>query len=116
MLELSNNGFEIYITSDYGNISSVGQGRIQKGLAVDRAGDRVRIYEKSKNYAGAVEGHKAFKWSRYGLPGDYNFIICEDNLAYCISNEKQICHGGKSIEEDCTFCQNKKRRIIRCKR
>jgi hypothetical protein len=99
LLKLSASGYEIYITSDHGNVSAVGQGRLQEGLGVDQAESRVRIYEKSKSHENAVQTFRAFKWKAYGLPPDYNYIICDDNFAYGKYNEKIICHGGTSIEE-----------------
>jgi len=97
--QLAENGFEIYITSDHGNISAIGQGNIQEGLGVDRAGNRVRIYKKSKSHENAVQASKVFEWAGFGLPQEYNYIICDDNFAYGKNNEKLICHGGTSIEE-----------------
>jgi len=97
--DLSENGFEIYITSDHGNIMAIGQGNVKEGLGVDKTGSRVRIYEKSKSYENVILSSKAFKWKGFGLPPEYNYIICDDNYAYGNNSEKLICHGGTSIEE-----------------
>ncbi len=91
--------FDVYITSDHGHISSVGQGSLREGLAVDMAADRVRIYEKGKNYETALKRHKAYKWAGYGLPEEYNYIISDGCYSYGKDNEKNLTHGGISIEE-----------------
>jgi hypothetical protein len=96
---LWDNGFDVYITSDHGHIGSVGQGSLREGLAVDRAADRVRIYEQGKNYETALKGYNAYKWAGYGLPVEYNYIISDGNYAYGKAQERNLTHGGISIEE-----------------
>lgn len=96
---LLDRGFDIYITSDHGHIGSIGQGSLREGLAVDRAAGRVRIYERGKNYKTALKGYKAYKWAGYGLPEEYNYIISDGNYAYGKAREKNLTHGGISIEE-----------------
>ena len=92
-------GFEVYITSDHGHVSSIGQGSIREGLSVDKAASRVRIYEQGKNYETALKEYKSYKWAGYGLPEEYNYIISDGYYFYGKENEKSLCHGGISIEE-----------------
>lgn len=96
---LLDRGFDVYITSDHGHIGSVGQGSLREGLAVDKAADRVRIYEQGKNYQAAIKGYKAYKWAGYGLPEEYNYIISDGNYDYGKAQERNLTHGGISIEE-----------------
>jgi len=91
--------YDIYITSDHGHIGSIGQGSLQEGLAVDRAAGRVRIYEQGKSYDTALKGYKAYKWPGFGLPEEYNYIISDGNYAYGKTHERNLAHGGISIEE-----------------
>jgi len=41
---LSNHGYEIWITSDHGNIEAIGKGRPTEGVIAESRGERVRIY------------------------------------------------------------------------
>lgn len=96
---LSSKGYEIFITSDHGNISSVGQGNLNEGVVVEKAGERVRVYESGLDYGKAVSDNNAFKWTGFGLPDKYNFIICKENNTFSQRGEKVVSHGGASIEE-----------------
>ncbi|HAA64626.1 MAG TPA: BREX-3 system phosphatase PglZ, partial [Thermoanaerobacter sp.] len=42
--KLISKGYEIFIASDHGNIASIGKGKLNEGLLVEKAGERVRIY------------------------------------------------------------------------
>ena len=92
-------GFEVYITSDHGNIASCGQGTMQEGLAVESAGERLRIYKNGISCDAMLSKFKAFKWNGAGLSDKYNYILCEDDYAFIKEDRKIISHGGLSVEE-----------------
>lgn len=97
--KLISKGYEIFIASDHGNIASIGKGKLNEGLLVEKAGERVRIYESGIDYGRSLYDDKSFKWIGFGLPKEYNFIICKENNAFGAQGEQMISHGGISIEE-----------------
>ncbi|MBA1336320.1 MAG: hypothetical protein HPY66_2755 [Firmicutes bacterium] len=96
---LFSKGFEVFITSDHGNIGAVGQGTLQEGLAVESPGERVRFYNSEMNCDTIISKYKAFKWEAAGLPKKYNYILSEENLAFVKEGKKIVTHGGLAIEE-----------------
>ncbi|SFE40525.1 PglZ domain-containing protein [Thermoanaerobacter thermohydrosulfuricus] len=97
--KLISKGFEIFIASDHGNVASIGKGKLNEGLLVEKAGERVRIYESGIDYGRSLYDDKSFKCIGFGLPKEYNFIICKENNAFGAQGEQMISHGGISIEE-----------------
>ncbi|EGD46133.1 PglZ domain protein [Ruminiclostridium papyrosolvens DSM 2782] len=91
--------FEVFITSDHGNIGAVGQGTLQEGLAVESPGERVRFYNSDINCDTIMSKYKALKWEASGLPKKYNYVVSEENLAFVKEGKKIVAHGGLAIEE-----------------
>jgi hypothetical protein len=99
--ELLSNGFEVYITSDHGNVSAVGQGKPQQeGVLVEGKGKRVRIYD-SPAFRDRVadQFHDTLKWSTEYLSGKYYALIADGQTAFMRKGEKVVAHGGISLEE-----------------
>ena len=98
--QLIDEGFSIYITSDHGNISSLGQGRPRQGILVDSSGARVRIYD---NKTFLNQGHSQFPitsivWSNSGMLEHY-FLLSTGRLVFAKKGERLVSHGGISVEE-----------------
>ncbi|MCP4231826.1 MAG: PglZ domain-containing protein, partial [bacterium] len=92
--------FSIYLTSDHGNIEAGGCGRPTEGAAVDRRGERVRIYHdqllrKKTN----LQFPDALPWPPTGLPENYYPLLAPNRSAFVNQNQRTVCHGGISIEE-----------------
>lgn len=92
--------FRVYLTSDHGNIESVGCGRPTEGAVADLRGERVRIYpdltlrKKVKDiFPGAME------WPAVGLPENYLPLLAPSRMAFISEGKKRVCHGGLSMEE-----------------
>jgi hypothetical protein len=92
-------GFNIYITSDHGNIYSTGTGRIKSGSLSDKKGQRVCIFESKELLDITAEKNRGVKWFSTGLPGNYYPLVAEDRTAFITVCEKTISHGVISIEE-----------------
>lgn len=92
-------GFEVFITSDHGNIGAVGQGTLQEGLATESPGERVRFYHSGINCDAIMSKYKASKWETPGLPKKYNYVLSEENLAFVKEGKNIVTHGGLAIEE-----------------
>ncbi len=97
--KLYSKGFEVFITSDHGNIGAVGQGTLQEGLAVESPGERVRFYNSEINYDTIMSKYKALKWEAAGLPKKFSYVLSEENLAFVKEGKRIVAHGGLAIEE-----------------
>ncbi len=97
---LTNEGFDIFLTADHGNIEAVGLGKIKtEGLNTESTSQRARAYrdfadtDKIRNMEGV------FQYPGYYLPKDYTYFICEGNYAFADKGKIIVCHGGMSLEE-----------------
>ncbi|OQA86698.1 MAG: PglZ domain protein [bacterium ADurb.Bin236] len=92
--------YQVFLTSDHGNIEAEGYGRPSEGSVADLRGERVRIYpdfllraEVKKHYADALE------WLPVGLPDNCFALISPGRKAFVRDGERVVCHGGISVEE-----------------
>ncbi len=97
---LSNHGYEIWITSDHGNIESIGKGRPLEGAIAESRGERVRIYP-THDLRSQVSSKFAFarEWQRSGLPDDYFPLVTTGKDAFVKEGDTIVSHGGVAIEE-----------------
>jgi hypothetical protein len=100
LMKLSDNGFQIYLTSDHGNIECQGIGRPSEGVTADAKGERVRIYPTTDLRDNiASKFISAVKWEPVGLPGNCFPLLASGSDAFINPTERAVCHGGASIEE-----------------
>ena len=101
MLEhLINQGFEIWITSDHGNMESIGRGRPSEGAIAESKGERVRVYSTPELRSRIKSDFKfSIEWSSSGLPSDYYPLVTMDNDAFIREGDTVVGHGGIAIEE-----------------
>jgi hypothetical protein len=92
--------FQIYLTSDHGNVEAEGCGRPAEGVVADLRGERVRVYPNadlrarvSAKFSGALE------WNPIGLPDDYLALLAPSGQAFIQEHKTTVCHGGISLEE-----------------
>ena len=97
---LSNHGYEIWITSDHGNIESIGKGRPTEGAIAESRGERVRIYP-SQELRSQISSTFTFarEWLPSGLPNDYFPLVASGNDAFINEGDSIVGHGGIAIEE-----------------
>jgi hypothetical protein len=93
-------GFQVFLTADHGNIEATGIGNPKEGAIADQRGERVRVYPKDDlreqiqaQYAGTIE------WPSIGLPNDYKALFAPARRAFVNLEETIVCHGGISLEE-----------------
>ncbi|MCZ1246730.1 BREX-3 system phosphatase PglZ [Enterococcus faecium] len=99
--DLIENDFEVYITSDHGNIESQGVGRINQGVLANSKGERVRVYDDKniRNRTREDYFEVSENWDSQFLPQNYYPLIAKENYAFITKNDKIVGHGGTSIEE-----------------
>ncbi len=98
---LIDNGFQIFLTSDHGNIEASGLGRINDGSIAESKGERVRVYasEIARKEAFNLVSEPSILWSNIGLPDDYFPLIANGRGAYINEGKNIVGHGGIAIEE-----------------
>lgn len=101
MLEhLTSQGFEIWITSDHGNMESIGRGRPSEGAIAESKGERVRVYPTAE-LRSKIQSEFDFslEWNSSGLPSDYYPLVTQNNDAFIKEGDTVVGHGGIAIEE-----------------
>ncbi|KAA0956165.1 BREX-3 system phosphatase PglZ [Planococcus sp. ANT_H30] len=98
--DLMNSGFEIYLTSDHGNVECMGRGRISQGVTVESKGERARIYGSLniRNHT-CKDQQDTIIWDDTSLPSDYHVLLADENGAFVPKYQKIVTHGGIHIEE-----------------
>ena len=93
-------GFNVTITSDHGNVESVGRGVPSEGSAVEKRGERVRVYgSESLRDAALAKCPDALRWDSGSLPPEYKPIVLSGSLAFEKEGTLSVSHGGISMEE-----------------
>lgn len=96
--KLLKNDFQIFITSDHGNIEAIGIGEPKSDFA-DERGRRVRIYsnEESMNNSHQKIDSKIWWPKMAGL--NHHFLLPLKNNAFSSKDELVVTHGADSFEE-----------------
>ena len=93
-------GFQIFLSSDHGNIEAKGCGRPAEGAVADIRGERVRVYPDDLLRTAIKERFPdAIEWPSFGLPDDYRVLLAPHRKAFIRDGETIVGHGGISIEE-----------------
>ncbi|HHW03143.1 MAG TPA: hypothetical protein GXX35_10100 [Thermoanaerobacterales bacterium] len=67
--ESEQRGYEIFITSDHGNISTVGQGGVKEEVVLDTLSNRIAIYQnKYGDFGDLLREKQVIEWKGDGLP------------------------------------------------
>ncbi|TWI73970.1 PglZ domain-containing protein [Desulfobotulus alkaliphilus] len=97
---LQDDGYEVWLTSDHGNIQCEGRGRPSEGAIAETRGERVRVYPTPElRYRVAESFPFAHEWKPTGLPSGYFPLIAGGRDAFVRQGDKIVGHGGASIEE-----------------
>ena len=93
-------GFDVFITSDHGNVEAAGIGRPREGMLADVKGERVRIFpNETLRLATASKFARAISWAPVGLPDTYFPLLAPGRFAFIPSGQITVAHGGITIEE-----------------
>lgn len=97
---LHNHDYEVWLTSDHGNIECSGRGKPSEGAIAENRGERVRVYPTPELRA---QIHNAFtftrEWEPVGLPDSYYPLVAQGRDAFITEGSTIVGHGGVSIEE-----------------
>ena len=97
---LFDRGFEVFLTSDHGNVETTGCGAPQEGSVAELPGRRVRVFSDpalrarvAKRFPGALE------WPASGLPENYLALLAPARRSFVRKSERPVAHGGVTLEE-----------------
>jgi len=93
--------YEVYLTSDHGNVEAKGVGRPkQQGVTVETRGERTRIYETDIFRRDVMKQFpEAMSYECSGLPTGFFPLFLNGRKAFITKDEKTISHGGLCLEE-----------------
>ena len=97
---LFDEGFDVFMTADHGNIAANGIGTPSDGVLVEVAGKRARIYDNPNFRAEAHSDYpESIEWPSIGLPQDRHVLLPKGLRAFTAENKHVVSHGGISLEE-----------------
>ncbi len=97
---LADNEFDIFLSSDHGNVEATGFGSPKEGVLAETKGERVRIYSDDILRAQVFDQYpESVKWPQIGLPENYFPLLAPNRKAFIAENKRIVTHGGISIEE-----------------
>ncbi len=92
--------FDVWLTSDHGNIECKGMGNPGEGVIAETRGERARVYSTSELRSQVAEKFSdAAIWNPVGLPSGYYPLLAKGSSAFVNMGKKTVTHGGSSIEE-----------------
>jgi hypothetical protein len=93
-------GYDVWLTSDHGNIECEGKGRPSEGVIAETRGERVRVYPTPELRTHVAESFTfAHEWQPVGLPSGYFPLIVSGRGAFVNPGNSVVGHGGSSVEE-----------------
>jgi hypothetical protein len=97
---LLDDGYDVWLTADHGNIECDGRGRPAEGVIAETRGERARIYPtpELRSQVAAAFGF-ATQWQPIGLPQQYFPLLASGHDAFVNVGESIVAHGGIAIEE-----------------
>jgi hypothetical protein len=92
--------YEVWMTSDHGNIECQGKGRPAEGVIAETRGERVRVYPTPELRSQTAKAFAfAHNWQPIGLPSGYFPLVASGNDAFINIGDSVVSHGGIAIEE-----------------
>jgi hypothetical protein len=97
---LLQSGFDVFLTSDHGNVEATGCGRPNEGATADVRGQRLRVFPDRVLRAKVKAAFPlSVEWPSIGLPDDFIPLLAPENSAFVKDTERIVGHGGASLEE-----------------
>ncbi|WP_094228435.1 BREX-3 system phosphatase PglZ [Methanolobus psychrotolerans] len=97
---LLDHDYQVWLTSDHGNIECSGKGSPSEGAIAETRGERVRVYPTPELRDSVAKTLPfAVKWNPIGLPPAYFPLVAQGSDAFVKEGEVIVGHGGISIEE-----------------
>lgn len=93
-------GFEVSLTADHGNVEGHGLGKPNVGATAEQRGERVHVFRDELTRTSVAQQYPGtIPWQNVGLPQDYLPLIAPDRRAFIAEGKRTVAHGGACIEE-----------------
>ncbi|WP_013627487.1 BREX-3 system phosphatase PglZ [Rubinisphaera brasiliensis] len=97
---LLDEGFEVFLTADHGNVAAAGMGLPREGVLVEVGGKRARIYESANVREEAKSEYpESIEWPNIGLPPECHVLLPKGLRAFTPEGKRVVSHGGIALEE-----------------
>lgn len=97
---LVDDGFEVHVTADHGNVEARGMGKPNVGVVAEQRGERAHILPDEAIRSAVHQSFpKSVVWPSIGLPDAFLPLIAQGRNAFIGEAENTVCHGGLAIEE-----------------
>ncbi|OQY50819.1 MAG: alkaline phosphatase, partial [Desulfobacteraceae bacterium 4572_87] len=92
---LTHKEFNVFLSSDHGNVEATGFGSPKEGALADTKGERVRIYSDGILRSQVFEKFpKSIRWPQIGLPENYFALVAPNRDAFIQNDKRTVAHGG----------------------
>lgn len=92
--------YDLYITSDHGNIEVRGSGRPNLGSIPEEQGERAGVFATEESRATSMPSLAGgIEWSTHGLPPDYFPVLAPWDGAFIPDKFQLVSHGGITVDE-----------------
>jgi hypothetical protein len=95
---LVHSGFNVYITSDHGNTSCIGVGKIRVGIETETKSRRMIVLKDFAD-AGSKIDEYMLEYPGYFLNKGYKYFVCKGGISFDDNDKNVMTHGGISIDE-----------------
>ena len=92
--------YDVWLTSDHGNIECEGKGRPTEGVLVEIRSARARVYQTPEFRSQVASAFtSAREWEPVGLPDNYFPLVAGGRDAFVNPGNSIVGHGGITLEE-----------------
>ncbi len=97
---LLDQGYELAMTADHGNIHGRGIGKPKVGVVADERGERAHVFNDENTRAGVARDYpNAIVWPQIGLPETWRALLAPGRGAFVPQGQHTVGHGGIAMEE-----------------
>ena len=93
-------GYDVYITSDHGNTSCIGLGKLMgTGVEVETKSRRMLVLKDFADKETLLEKYGLLEYPKYYLTKEYDYLICDTGDSFDAKGEDVMTHCGITIDE-----------------
>lgn len=93
-------GFDVYITTDHGNTTRRGMGKLMTtGVETETKSRCMLVLKGFADKDGMKEKYGLLEFPKTYLPKEYDYLICDVGDSFDARGENVMSHGGISIDE-----------------
>ncbi len=95
------NGFDVYISSDHGNVPCTGMGKLMKtGVETETKGHRMVVLKDFADKSAILDKYPSvIEYPGYYLNKEFTYLLCGIGESFDAKGEEVMNHGGITIDE-----------------